>query len=121
MCIRDRLDDEWIFYDDGTMEYTTDGFVWAESYMGGNNECLDETLLAAPMDAFAAGTHAFTATDTEITVNGLGAFIGLNKAFNGGELPNDGTGTPVETITYEVFVTREDGTVNSGRFLKPLR
>ena len=106
-----QLDDEWIFFDDGTMEYTTDGFVWAESYMGGNNECLDETLLTPPMDAFAAGTHAFTATDTEITVNGLGAFIGFNKAYNAGELPNDGTGSPVETITYEVFdYSNVDGT-----------
>jgi PKD repeat protein len=98
-----QLDDEWIFFDDGTMEYTTEGVVWAEGYLGGGNECLDETLLTPPLDAFAAGTHAFTATDTEITVNGVGAFIGFNKAFNGGELPDDGTGTPVGTITYEVY------------------
>ena len=32
-------------------------------------------------------------------------------------LPLDGLAAGV----YEVFVTREDGTVNSGRFLKPLR
>ena len=98
-----QLDDQWVFYDDGTMEYTTEGFVWSENYMGGGNECIDETLLPVPFDVFGAGTHSFTATDTEITVNGLGAFIGFNKAFNGGELPNDATGTPVSTITYEVF------------------
>lgn len=60
-------------------------------------------MLNAPFDVFAAGTHSFTASETEVTVNGLGAFIGFNKAFNGGELPNDATGTPVSTITYEVF------------------
>lgn len=98
-----QLDDQWVFYDDGTMEYTTEGFVWSENYMAGGNECIDETLLPVPFDVFGAGTHSFTATDTEITVNGLGAFIGFNKAFNGGELPNDATGTPVSTITYEVF------------------
>ena len=98
-----QLDDEWIFFDDGTMEYTTEGFVWAENYLGSAGECLDETLLNAPFDVFAAGTHSFTASETEVTVNGLGAFIGFNKAFNGGELPNDATGTPVSTITYEVF------------------
>jgi PKD repeat protein len=105
-----QLDDAWIFFDDGTMQYTTEGFVWAESYMLGNNECVDETLLTAPFDVFGAGTHAFTATESEITVNGLGAFIGFNKAYNQGELDNAGTGTPVETITYEVFdYTNVDG------------
>ena len=98
-----QMDDEFIFYDDGTFVYETQGDVWAESYMGGNNECLTDESLAAPFDVFGTGTHAFTATDTEITVNGLGAFIGFNKAYNGGELPNDGTGTPVSTITYEVY------------------
>ena len=97
------MDDEWIFYNDGTLDYVTDGVIWAEGYLGGGNECLDETLLSAPLDAFAAGTHAFTASDTEITVNGVGAFLGFNKAFNGGELPDDGTGTPASSITYEVY------------------
>ena len=98
-----QLDDEWIFFDDGTMEFTTEGFVWAENYLGASGECLDETLLASPFDVFVAGAHACTATAAEVTVNGLGAFIGFNKAYNGGELPNDATGTPASTITYEVF------------------
>ena len=98
-----QLDDEWVFYDDGTMEYITDGVIWAEDFLGGANECLDETLLVAPLDAYAAGTHAFTATDTEITVNGVGAFLGFNKAYNGGEHPGDATGVPASSITYEVY------------------
>lgn len=105
-----QMDDQWVFYDDGTMEYITDGVIWAEDYIGGNFECLDETLLAAPMDAFAAGTYAFTATDTEITVDGFGAFIGYNKVYNGGEHPTDGSGVPASSITYEVFeYTNVDG------------
>ena len=71
--------------------------------MGGNNECLTDESLVAPFDVVGSGTHAFTATDNEITVNGLGAWIGFNKAYNGGELPNDGTGTPASSITYEVY------------------
>ena len=73
-----QMDDEFIFYDDGTFS-TTQGDVWAESYMGGNNECLTDESLVSPFDVFGSGTHAFSATDT-ITVNGLGAFIGFNKA-----------------------------------------
>ena len=98
-----QLDDEFTFYDDGTLDINVLGQVWAESYMGGNNECLDEGVLVAPFDVFGSGMHTFAATDEEITVNGLGAYLGWNKPYNGGELANDGTGMPVESITYEVF------------------
>ena len=98
-----QMDDEFIFFDDGTFEIDTQGDIWVEDYMGGNNECIDETTLSPPLDAFASGTHAFVSSDTEITVQGLGAYIGFNKAFNGGELPGDGSGTPASEITYEVF------------------
>ena len=92
------------------MEYITDGVIWAEDYLGFNNECIDETELVAPMDVYAADTHTFSATDAEITVDGVGAFIGFNKAYNGGEHPGDGSGTPASSITYEVFqYTNVDG------------
>ena len=78
--------------------------------MGGNFECVDDAALTAPFDAFASGTHSFTATDTEITVNGLGAYFGWNKPYNLGELPGNGSGTPQSSITYEVF----DYTANNG-------
>ena len=105
-----QMDDQWVFYDDGTMEYITDGVIWAEDYLGYAGECIDETELVAPLDAYAAGTHTFSATDAEITVDGVGAFIGFNKAYNGGEHPGDGSGVPASTITYEVFqYTNVDG------------
>ena len=105
-----QLDDQWVFHSDGTMEYITDGVIWAEDFLGGNNECIDETTLTPPLDAFAAGTHAFTASEAEITVDGLGAFIGFNKGYNGGEHPGDGSGVPASSITYEVFqYTNVDG------------
>ena len=89
-----QLDDQWVFYDDGTMEHITDGVIWAEDYLGFAGECIDETELTPPLDVYGAGTHTFTATDMEVTVNGSGAFIGFNKAYNGGEHPADGSGVP---------------------------
>ena len=77
-----QLDDEFIFYDDGTMEIDTQGQVWVENFLGGANECIDESMLMSPFDAFASGTLA-TADANEVTVNGLGAYIGWNKPFNG--------------------------------------
>ena len=105
-----QMDDEFTFFDDGTMVFNSQGQVWAEDYMGGAFACTDDAALTPPFDAFGSGTHSFTATDTEITVNGLGAYFGWNKAYNQGELPNDASGTPQSTITYEVFdYTSNDG------------
>ena len=47
-----QMDDEFIFYDDGTFVIDTQGDVWAEGYMGGNNECLTDESLVAPFDVF---------------------------------------------------------------------
>lgn len=106
-----QLDDEFIFYDDGTMEIDTQGQVWVENFLGGANECIDESMLMSPFDAFASGTHSFTADANEVTVNGLGAYIGWNKPFNGGELAGDASGSPASSITYEVLeYTANDGT-----------
>ncbi len=98
-----QMDDEFIFYDDGTFLIETQGEVWAEGYMGGSNACVADDLLNPPFDVYGSGTHSFSATDETVTVTGLGAYIGFNKAFNGGELPNEGTGTPASEIMYEVF------------------
>ena len=107
-----HYDDEWIFSDDGMMVYDSKGQVYAEGYMGGTDNpgaCINDGDLTPPFDAYASATHMFSvteATDTEpakITVTGLGAYIGFNKAYNGVELPNDATGTPASEITYDVI------------------
>ena len=63
-----QMDDEFTFFDDGTMVFNSQGQVWAEAYMGGSNPCTDDAALTPPFDAFGSGTHSFTATDNEITV-----------------------------------------------------
>ncbi len=98
-----QLDDEFIFFDDGTFEIATQGDVWVEDYLGFTPSCVDESMLASPFDVFGSGTHTFSSTDTEITVDGTGAYIGFNRPFNGGELPGDASGTPASSITYTVF------------------
>jgi PKD repeat protein len=102
-----QLDDEYIFHDGGMFVYDSKGAVFAEPYMLGNNDCVNDGDIVAPYGPLASGTHAFEvteATDSEparIKVIGEGAFIGFNKAFNGGEL--NGTIPPVSEITYTVF------------------
>ena len=96
-----QLDDEFIFFDDGTFQYDAKGLVWSEAHTGIENSCVAEADLPAPFDVLTSNTHSFEATDQQITVNGLGAFIGWNKPFNEGEL--DGSNSPVDQITYEVL------------------
>lgn len=98
-----QMDDEFIFTNAGVMEFASQGQVWAEDYMGGAFACTDDAALTSPFDVFGSGVHAFSATDTHITVTGNGAYLGFNKAYNGGEFPADASGTPASEITYEVL------------------
>jgi len=96
-----QFDDEFIFFDNGTMEFASQGEVWAEGYMGGSDACVADGDLVAPYDVCGSGTHAFTASTSQITVNGAGAYVGFNKPYNGAEL--DGVTAPPSTITYDVI------------------
>ena len=100
------FDDEWTFYEDGTMVYDTKGDIWGEDYMGFDFLCVDEAMLPDPISAWGSGTHTYTAIGTDLSVGGLGAFIGLPKATNGGEV-----NAPVDGITYSVVSqsTNADG------------
>jgi len=98
-----QLDDEFIFFDNGTMEYDAKGMVFAESYMGGSNACIAETDLVSPFDLYASGTHMFSATAEQITATGDGAFIGFNKGPNDYEMAADGSSTPASQIVYDVL------------------
>ncbi|MFY0672047.1 MAG: PKD domain-containing protein [Bacteroidia bacterium] len=102
-----HFDDEYIFTDGGNFEYAAQGSVWAEGWMNGGaaEACLDETALVAPYDAYASNdSHSYEVDETgekpTITLKGTGAFLGLQKVHNTGEL-GDGD-SPVAEITYTV-------------------
>ena len=87
------------------MEYDANGDVYAETYMGVSAEgCTPETDLTSPHDAWAIGTHSFEIIPgngplpDQLKVNGLGAFIGIPKAANGGEVSS-----PVTSVTYDIL------------------
>lgn len=107
------LDDEFIFFDDGTFEFDSKGAVFAEPYMLGMNDCVNDEDIPDPYKPLGSGTHAFSVDDsadpTTITVTGDGAYIGFSKAFNGGEY--EGTIAPKGETTYEVFDYANNGGV----------
>ncbi len=101
------FNDQWILSEDGTFEYNAQGDVWGENYMGiSPDQCVPETSLQAPFDAWGSGTHSFefipaTADHPDqIQVNGLGAFMGIPKPTNSGEV-----NAPVTSITYDIIST----------------
>ena len=62
----------------------------------------------APHDGSASATYSYDETASTVTLNGIGAYLGIPKAFNGGELA-DPAEAP-ESITYDLTFS-EDNTV----------
>lgn len=99
------MDDEFIFFDDGSFHIDNQSETFLEDYHGGAFECGDPASLSSPYSNFASSTsHTFTADATTITVNGEGAYMGFSKPFNGGEYPGDASASVLQSsITYDVI------------------
>lgn len=98
------MNDEWTFAKDGTFTYNSNGDFWAE---GGvfepANLCAASTPanLTGPggsdLSAFGDGVHAFSLGSNQLTVSGLGAFIGLQKIGTDAEVS-----VPQSSVTYDI-------------------
>jgi hypothetical protein len=101
------FDDSIKFEANGTMTHYMDGSTWLETWQGAAEGC------GAPVAPHAGGaaTYAYDATAGTLTVNGLGAHIGLAKVNNAGEISN---GAPVaSTITYNVAISNGGNTMTA--------
>ena len=102
------FDDSIKFEANGTMTHYMDGSTWLETWQGVPAEGCGATV--APHVGGAA-TYAYDATAGTLTVNGLGAHIGLAKVNNAGEISN---GAPVaSTITYQVSFSNGGNTMTA--------
>lgn len=102
-CIAQRAcyyDDTYVFGADGSFVIDFGGETWVESWQAGFDGC---GTPVAPHDGSAEATYFYDAAAGTITLNGAGAFIGVPKANNQGELPNV---TVPNSIVY--FVNIED-------------
>ncbi len=98
-CVGDRAcqyDDQFVFGSDGTFSNVLGADTWVEGWQGGSDAC---GTPVAPYDGTASATYTFDESAGTITINGTGAYIGIPKANNEGELPN--VAVP-STITYNV-------------------
>ena len=102
-----QLDDEFKFNADGSYENDLGDATWLEPWQEVEEGC---GPAVAPWDGSAIADWAFDADKGEITINGKGAFIGLNKVFNGGELKALTDDVPA-TITYPVEFSNDGNTM----------
>ena len=98
------MDDKYTLGSDGSFSIVMDGETWLEGVFQGVSSDQCGTPLA-PHDG--SGSYTYQATDTTLTLSGAGAFMGLPKANNAGELPNVDVPT---SITYTITEFVRDGT-----------
>lgn len=101
------LDDRWTFKADGSVVFDDNDTYWAE---GGvyhpdlENQCQESTPanMYGPnnedLSAWASATHQWTLEEGQLTLTGLGAYIGLSKAATGAEVK-----VPQESVTYNII------------------
>ena len=92
------FDDKYVFYPNGGFGNVLDGDTWLEQWQGVEADICGAPV--APHDGMTPATFSVDLATQTVTLNGVGAYLGIPKAFTGGELTN-----PAEapaSITYEL-------------------
>jgi hypothetical protein len=93
------FDDIFRFGADGSFSNVMGGQSWIEQWQGNDTDSC--SILVAPHDGSNTATYIYDKPGRTITIAGLGAYIGLPKVFNGGELTRPADAK--ETITYRII------------------
>lgn len=88
------FDDTWTFDAAGNMTIDMGTGTWLETWQGVAEGC------GTPLAPFESGTYTYSLSGDQLTVDGTGAFVGLQKVHNNGELA--ALGDAVSSITYTV-------------------
>ena len=100
------FDDEYVFGADGSFTNVFGGQTWLEGWQGAEG-C--GTPLA-PFDGSIPATFEYDEAGNSLTLNGVGAYIGLPKVIEGAELLDPDPASRPESLTY-VATLRDDGTL----------
>lgn len=91
------FDDLYVFNADGTFSNVLGSQSWIEGWQGGSEAC---GAPVAPHNGSNAATWSQNTTNGTVTLTGVGAYLGLSKAYNGGELATP-SAAPAN-ITYKI-------------------
>lgn len=101
------FDDEYVFGEDGSYANIFDGDTWLETWQGVAADGCGAPV--APHDGMTPSTWTLDPEAGTVTLNGVGAYLGIPKAFTGGELTNPADAPA--SITYEVTLTDSNQTM----------
>lgn len=91
------FDDTYIFGTNGSFSNVLGTETWIEGWQGGSNACGSPV---APHNGSVAATYTYDKNAGTVTLNGIGAYLGIPKVYNGGELSNPANAPA--SITYEI-------------------
>ena len=108
----------FMFNSAGNFNFDNKGDFYADSYIGhSNNDCELNSVLSAAQKPWASGNFTYNVASGgsaglgKLTVNGLGAHIGIAKVQGDGA--NDNTTAPSATsITYDILSMGHNGSGN---------
>jgi hypothetical protein len=101
------FNDQYVFDPDGTFSNVQDDESWIEEWQG--MEPPGCAAPVAPHDGSNAATWTYDDVAGTVTLDGVGAYIGLAKVYNGGEL--SAPGEAPASITYPVEFSGEGDTM----------
>ena len=101
------FDDKYVFNADGSFENDLGSETWVEPWQGNDPEGCATSV--APHDGSAIASWAFDASAGTVTLTGTGAYLGLAKVYDGGEL-TDPNNAPA-SITYPVVFSANGDTM----------
>ena len=98
-------DDIYRFNEDGTFENVQGDQTWLEDFQSGADAGCGAPV--APHDGSNAATYTYDPDALTLTLDGVGAYIGLSKAINGEEISNsnDAAASIVYTISAMTATT----------------
>ncbi len=92
------FDDEFVFNADGTFQNVLGDETWLEAWQGIAEDGCGAPV--APHDGSNAATWTYDAAGATLTLEGVGAYLGLPKVVNGAEIANPADAPA--SITYPV-------------------
>ncbi len=99
------FDDEYVFANDGSLKNILGAATWLESWQG-TEGC---GTPVAPHNGTAKSTFYYDEDLAEIFITGKGAYLGLPKPFNGGELSVPANAP--DSITYDIVLSDNNNTM----------
>ena len=98
------FDDDYVFNADGSFSNVLGAQTWLEPWQNGTEGC---GVAIAPHNGSNATTYTYNSTANTITLTGVGAYLGIPKAYNGGELSTPANAPASITYSVVTFTTNQ--------------